>query len=108
MRAARAIAMATATKRAMATDGDNMGNGYGDEVSRQATAVTMAMRMGTVQRTSTHPTTGERGMMVAMGHGLCVSLCVCGETTKNKVGPKKSQCVLELVTHQGLGIDKPH
>ncbi len=28
---------------------------------------------------------GERGVMVAMGHGLCVSLCVCGETTKNKV-----------------------
>jgi hypothetical protein len=23
-------------------------------------------------------------MMVAMGHGLCVCLCVCGETTKNK------------------------
>jgi hypothetical protein len=23
-------------------------------------------------------------MMVAMGHGLCVYLCVCGETTKNK------------------------
>jgi hypothetical protein len=42
-----------------------------------------------------HATTGERGVMVAMGHGLCVSLCVCGETTKNKVGPKKRQCVLE-------------
>jgi hypothetical protein len=23
-------------------------------------------------------------MMVAMGHGLCVSFCVCGEPTKNK------------------------
>jgi hypothetical protein len=23
-------------------------------------------------------------MMVAMGHGLCVCFCVCGETTKNK------------------------
>jgi hypothetical protein len=34
-------------------------------------------------------TTGERGVMVVMGHGLCVSFCVCGETTKNKVGPKK-------------------
>ncbi len=29
-------------------------------------------------------TTGERGMMVAMGHGLCVCFGVCGETTKNK------------------------
>ncbi len=33
-------------------------------------------------------TTGERGMMVATGHGLCVyCVClggVCGETTKNK------------------------
>ncbi len=27
--------------------------------------------------------TGERGMMVAMGHGLCVCFGVCGETTKN-------------------------
>jgi hypothetical protein len=42
-----------------------------------------------------HATPGERGMMVVMGHGLCVNLCVCGETTKNKGGPKKSQCVLE-------------
>jgi hypothetical protein len=29
-------------------------------------------------------TAGERGMMVAMGHGLYVCFCVCGETTKNK------------------------
>ncbi len=28
--------------------------------------------------------TGERGMMVATGHGLCVCFGVCGETTKNK------------------------
>ncbi len=41
---------------------------------------------------------GERGVMVAMGHGLCVSLCVCGEATKNKAGPKKSQHVVELIT----------
>ena len=37
--------------------------------------------------------------MVAMGHGLCVSLCVCGETTKNKVGPKKHDGALELLGH---------
>jgi hypothetical protein len=29
-------------------------------------------------------TTGERGIMVAMGHGFCVCFCVSGETTKNK------------------------
>jgi hypothetical protein len=29
-------------------------------------------------------TTGERGMVEAMGHGLYVCLCVSGETTKNK------------------------
>jgi hypothetical protein len=38
--------------------------------------------------TATCVMTGERGMMVAMGHGLCVyCVClggVCGETTKNK------------------------
>ncbi len=34
--------------------------------------------------TATHAMTGERGMMVAMGHGLCVCFGVCRETTKNK------------------------
>jgi hypothetical protein len=27
---------------------------------------------------------GQRGMMVVMGNGLCVYLCVHAETTKNK------------------------
>jgi hypothetical protein len=31
-----------------------------------------------------HTTIGERGMMVAMGHGLCVCFGVCGETIQNK------------------------
>jgi hypothetical protein len=31
--------------------------------------------------TAARATTGERGMMVAMGHGLCVCFGVCGETT---------------------------
>jgi hypothetical protein len=30
--------------------------------------------------------------------------CVCGETTKNKVGPKKSQCILELIDSVRLVI----
>jgi hypothetical protein len=42
-------------KRAMATNGNNMGNGYGEDDG-----------------------------MVARGHGLCVCFGVCGETTKNK------------------------
>ena len=101
--------MSTATKRAMANNGDNRGNGYGDEAGMQAMAATMAMRMGTAQRTWLLMlfTTGERGMMVVMGHGLCVSFCVCGETTKNKVKPKKCQCFLELLSCEGLAIDKP-
>ncbi len=33
---------------------------------------------------ATCATTGDRGMMVAMGHGLCMCFCVCGGTTKNK------------------------
>jgi hypothetical protein len=73
-------AMATATKRVMATDGDSTGNGYGKEGGGRLTAVTM----GTAQRTHLLATTGERGMMVATGHGLCVCFGVCGETTKNK------------------------
>ncbi len=34
--------------------------------------------------TATCATTGKRGVMVAMGHGLCVCYGVCGKTTKNK------------------------
>ncbi len=45
-RAARVLA--TATKRPIATDGDNLGNGCGKEASGHATAATMAMRMGMV------------------------------------------------------------
>jgi hypothetical protein len=43
--------MATATARVMATSGNNTGNGYSKEARGQATAVIMAMWMGTVQRT---------------------------------------------------------
>ncbi len=34
--------------------------------------------------TATCDTNGKRGMMVAMGHGLCVCFGVWGETTKYK------------------------
>jgi hypothetical protein len=43
--------MATVTKRAMATDGNNLGNGYGKEAGGQGRAATMAIGVGTVQRT---------------------------------------------------------
>jgi hypothetical protein len=43
--------MSTATKWVMATNGDDTSNGYGEEAGGQATAATMAMGMGTAQRT---------------------------------------------------------
>jgi hypothetical protein len=46
-RAARA--MVTATKRAMATDGNHMGNRFGKEGGRHSTAVTMGMAQRTRQ-----------------------------------------------------------
>ncbi len=64
-------------RRGISDGGDN-GDGEGDGTKDMAT----------------HTTPGERGMMVAMGHGLCVSFWVSGEMTKNKVGPKKVQCSL--------------
>ncbi len=35
---------------------------------------------------------------MAMGHGLCVCFCVCGEITISKVGAKKGECDLELIS----------
>ncbi len=67
------------------SNGGNNGNGEG----------------GNTKDMAAHTMPGEGGMMVAMGHGLCVSFCVCGETTKNEVGPKKSQCTLELIAANG-------
>ena len=70
-----------ATKRVMATNGDNTGNGYGEEGGVRL----LAASIGTARRdTPAGTTTGERGMMVATGHGLCVCFGVCEETTKNK------------------------
>jgi hypothetical protein len=49
---ARAVrTMAMAMKRAIAINGDNFGNGYGEKSGGQAMAATMAMGMGTVRRT---------------------------------------------------------
>ncbi len=60
------------------SDGGNNGEGEGDGTKDMAT----------------HTTPEERGVMVALGRGLCVSFWVSGEMTKNKVGPKKVQCSL--------------
>jgi hypothetical protein len=54
--------MAMATKRAMASDGNNTGNGFRKEGGRQATAATMAMGMGTAQRTRPLVLQPERGV----------------------------------------------
>ncbi len=63
-----------------ASDGGNNGDGEGDGTKDMAA----------------HTTPGEREMMVVMDHGLCVSVWVSEEVTKNnKGGPKKVQCVLE-------------
>jgi hypothetical protein len=43
--------MATARKRAIATNSNNMGNCYNKEAGGQATAAAMGMGMGMVQRT---------------------------------------------------------
>ncbi len=43
--------------------------------------------------------------MVAMGHGLCVFFCVCGETTKNKEESKivnRTQSLYEFLIWLGL------
>jgi hypothetical protein len=47
-------------------EGDDGGDGDGDGVRDMATCAT----------------TGERGIMVAVGHGFCVCFCVSEETTK--------------------------
>ncbi len=73
--------MAMVMKRVMATNGDTTGNGYGEEGGRRWMAATMGMAR---RDTPAGTTTGEKGMMVATGHGLCVCFGVCGETTKNR------------------------
>jgi hypothetical protein len=59
-RAARVMAMAT--KRAILTNGNNMGIGYGKEGGGKAMAATMAMGMGMVQRTWPLVLRPERGV----------------------------------------------
>ncbi len=71
VRAARA--MATVRNMVMVTNGDNSwqafyGSNDGVGVKDKAACAMI----------------GERGMMVAMGHGVCVCFGVHGETTKNK------------------------
>ncbi len=78
MTAERAMAMATATKRAMVTNHNNTKRGWrasdnGDNGDGEG---------GGTKNMAAHTTPGERGMMVAMGHGLCVSFWVSEEMTK--------------------------
>ncbi len=57
-------------------EGDDGGDGDGDDTRDMAACTT----------------TGERGIMVAMGHGFCVCFCVSGETTKKKKRAKLAMC----------------
>ncbi len=84
MRAKKRL-MATTTKKAMATDGDNTGNGYGKVSGGRLTAAAMGM----AQRKLHLMLQLEREMMVAIDHGLCVCFGVCGETTKIRKRAKK-------------------
>jgi hypothetical protein len=53
--------MAMAIKRVMATSGNTTGNVYNKEGGRHSTAATMAMGMGTAQRTQPLALHLERG-----------------------------------------------
>jgi hypothetical protein len=82
--AARAMAMATATKKVMVTNRNNTKRGWqasdnGDDGNGECYDT---------KDMAAHTTPVERGMMVAMGHGLCVSLLVSEEMTKIKMRAK--------------------
>jgi hypothetical protein len=49
-----------------------------------------------VKDTAACTKTGERGLMMTMGHGLCVSICVSGEAMKNKAGPEKGMAAWNM------------
>ncbi len=73
--------MATATKRAMAINGNNSGNYYGKEAGGQATAATMAMGMGMGMTQRTWPLTLQldRGVLWWQWAMDCVCVFVCVE-----------------------------
>ncbi len=74
-------AMATATKRAMGTDGDNTGNAYqyGQWLRQRGWQGFNGGDSGDgAKDMATRARTGGGGMMVVMGHGLCVCFGVCG------------------------------
>jgi hypothetical protein len=86
--------MATATKVVGNKQGDANGDKEGNGDQRQQHGQWLWQRGWQAfnggnngdgaKDTPTCAMTGERGMMVATGHGLCVCFGVCGETTKNK------------------------
>jgi hypothetical protein len=89
-----AIAIVTATRVAGNEKGDGTGNkkGNGDQRRQHGQWLRkrgwQAFNSGNdgdgAKDMAACATTGERGMMVTMGHGLCVCFGACGETTKNK------------------------
>jgi hypothetical protein len=109
MAMAMAIAIATATRVAGDKKGNGAGNKKGDDNGNKEGNGNQQEQHGqwlpqrgwqafdsgddgdSTKDMAAHATTGERGMMVVMGHGLCVCFGVCGETTKNK---EKSKIVM--------------
>jgi hypothetical protein len=63
------------------SDGDSGKRGYGQWLWQRGWQAFDGGNDGdSTKDTAARVTTGERGMMVATGHGLCVCLGVCGET----------------------------
>jgi hypothetical protein len=90
-RAGRDLAMATrvAGDKKGNGDGDKDGNGnrrgqHGQSLRLRGWRAFDGGNDGdSAKDMAARATIGERGVMVAMGHGLCVCFSVCGETTKN-------------------------
>jgi hypothetical protein len=86
--------MATATRVAGDKKGEGTGDKEGDGDQRRQHRQLLQQRGWRAFDSSAdgdgakdkaaRATIGERGMMVVMGHGLCVCFGVCGETTINK------------------------
>jgi hypothetical protein len=85
-RAGRGLAMGTLVV------GDKKGNsksGYGQSLWQRGWQAFNGGNDGDgMKDTAACVMAGERGMMVATGHDLCVCLGVCGETTKKKEDSK--------------------
>ena len=75
-RVARVMVIAMVTKRSMAINHNNTDNGESKEWLRASDGGNNGDGEGDgTKGMAAHAITGERGMIVAMGNGLCVFLC---------------------------------